>query len=76
MVVAGGCSTRTAPVTVPTPESIDRVVEPDTFQFSITDWPTLMVVGVAEKKLMTGGLPTAIETGAVVDPKVFVAVRA
>jgi hypothetical protein len=35
-----------------------------------------MVVGVAEKKLMTGGLPTVIETGAVVVPKVFVAVRA
>jgi hypothetical protein len=54
-----------------------KVGDPVATQLSVTDWPAATLAGVAVKLVIAGGLPAAIVTlaVAVVDPKLFLAVR-
>lgn len=73
--MAEGFTTVDVPVTLPTPPVMASVGEPVTTQESVLDWPAVTLAGEAVKLVTVGGLPTLTVTAAVVDPKLFLAVR-
>lgn len=63
------------PPNTPTEGLMTSVGDPVTAQLSVLVWPAVTVAGVAAKLVIVGALPAVTVTEAVVDPKVFVAVR-
>jgi hypothetical protein len=72
VVVADGVTAVEAPVTLPTLGLILRLEAPVTVQFSVVERPVAMLVEVAVKLLIVGGLTEASATLAVAVPKALV----